>query len=81
MMRTHKHTPKHLRQYPYAPRPETPVVTVEAARLILGDLYGNTYVGPYVRVTHKESFEARVTKRAANAEAAIDTIESLVTEG
>jgi hypothetical protein len=57
------------------------VVTVEAARLILGDLYGNTYVGPYVRVTHKEAFEARVTKRAAKAEAAIDTIESLVTEG
>ena len=79
MMRTHKHTPKHLRQYPYAPRPETPVVTVDPRR-ILGDLYGNTYTGPSVRVTHKEAFEARVAKRAAKAETSIDTIESLVTE-
>jgi hypothetical protein len=55
------------------------VVTVDP-RVILGDLYGNTYTGPWVRVTHKEAFEARVTKRAANAEAAIETIESLVTE-
>ena len=79
MMRTHKHTPKHLRQHPSTPRPETPVVTVDPRR-ILGDLYGNTYTGPSVRVTHKEAFEARVAKRAAKAEASIDTIESLVTE-
>ena len=78
-MRPFTHTPKHLRQYPYAPRPETPVVTVDP-RVILGDLYGNTYTGPSVRVTHKEAFEARVAKRAAKAEASIDTIESLVTE-
>jgi len=55
------------------------VVTVDP-RVILGDLYGNTYTGPSVRVTHKEAFEARVAKRAAKAEASIDTIESLVTE-
>jgi hypothetical protein len=48
--------------------------------MILSELYGDTYKGPYVRVTHKEAFEARVAKRAAKAEESIDTIESLDTD-
>ena len=34
-------------------------------RAVLADLFkGTTYAGPYVRVTHKHAFEARVAKRA-----------------
>jgi hypothetical protein len=61
-MRTLKHTPKHLRQYEYKPRPEAPVVLADP-RLILSALYGDTYVGPHGHVTHKEAFEARRAKR------------------
>lgn len=65
-MRTHKHIPKNQRTYEYAPRPETPVVTKDL-KGILGEMYGDTYKGPYVHVTHKQAFEARVAKRLAKA--------------
>lgn len=44
------------------------IVTLIDLRQRLADLFkGTTYKGPYVRVTHKEAFEARKLKRAAKA--------------
>ena len=47
---------------------------------ILFELYGDTYQGPYVYITHKQKYELRVAKRSAKREASIDTIESLDTD-
>lgn len=75
-MRPYKDIPKSQRNYDYKSKPETPVVLKDLKGL-LGEMYGDTYKGPHVYVTHKQAFEARVTKRLANTESMIDTIESL----
>jgi len=86
-MRQYQHLPKHLRHYKYAemiPRLGDAAVKLADLKAILGDIYGDTYRGPYVRVTHKEAYEKREAKRATKAladqESSIDTIESLETE-
>lgn len=82
-MRPYKDIPKSQRNYDYKSKPETPVVLKDLKGL-LGQMYGDTYKGPHVYVTHKQAFEARRTKRLearlANTESMIDTIESLPTD-
>lgn len=94
-MRQYKDIPKKQRNYDYKPKAEKPVV-LKDLKGILGELYGDTYTGPYVYVTHKQKYELRVAKRLAKAsladdeamstfrlseqEASIDKIESLDTD-
>jgi hypothetical protein len=57
-------------------RTETPVVMVDLRERIANLFKGITYRGPYVHVTHKEAFQARVLKRTAKALAEIAMAEA-----
>lgn len=63
-MRQYPHIPKQQRQYDYNTKPVKPVV-LKDLKSILGELYGDTYTGPYVRLTKRDAFEARVRWRKA----------------